>query len=356
MRLRMSFTVRPGAAAVALLCLTAVLAAPALAGNRIEVEIPSLSNGQPLKGELFTPDASDPRPAVIVLAPGRGAPERADFDFARDLAKNGYVALAVSYQANGGPIRGVASWSPRVTNDLVGVVNWLRARPEVGGRRVGTVGFSAGSHGLLLGAKHGAVAAMVVYYGGYNIRKFAKGGDKMPPTTRLPIDAAPDVSGAVLLLHGEKDDEISVKDAEEMRDALKAAGKTVELVVYPGAYHRFERGNVQGMSGDIGRTGFTYREDPAAAKDAFARTLAWFGTYLSAPSAASASASPSGGGGEPVGPTGRTPSQVISGSDKDGDGKVARSEFRGPPAAFEAIDADKDGFLTKQELISAYSK
>ena len=340
-----------------------------MAETRRAVEVPSITSGQPLTGILFTPDAAEPKPAIIVLAPGGGVPEPADERYARDLAKNGYVALAVSYQVNGVK-KGVASWSPRVTSDLVGVVNWLRALPEVGGKPVGTVGFSAGSHGLLLGARTPAVRAMVVYYGGYNIRKFAQGGQNMPKTTRIPIDAAPEVSGAVLLLHGDKDDEIPVKDAEETRDAMKSAGKTVELVVYPGAYHRFERGNVPGRSGDISGRGFTYREDPAAARDAFDRTLAWFGKYLASAPAASAGSdnnpvgstgrTPSqviaGGDDEPVGPTGRTPSQVIAGSDKDGDGRVSRAEFKGPAVAFDRIDADKDGFLTKTELRAAYSK
>ncbi|NQV54212.1 MAG: EF-hand domain-containing protein, partial [Rhodospirillales bacterium] len=36
--------------------------------------------------------------------------------------------------------------------------------------------------------------------------------------------------------------------------------------------------------------------------------------------------------------------------DADGDGRVARSEFTGPPNNFARIDADKDGFLTAQEF------
>jgi Ca2+-binding EF-hand superfamily protein len=35
--------------------------------------------------------------------------------------------------------------------------------------------------------------------------------------------------------------------------------------------------------------------------------------------------------------------------DKDGDGKVSKAEFTGPEALFGRIDADKDGFLTQEE-------
>ncbi len=36
--------------------------------------------------------------------------------------------------------------------------------------------------------------------------------------------------------------------------------------------------------------------------------------------------------------------------DKDGDMRVSKEEFTGPAPAFERLDADKDGFLTRQDL------
>ncbi len=39
--------------------------------------------------------------------------------------------------------------------------------------------------------------------------------------------------------------------------------------------------------------------------------------------------------------------------DKNGDGKVARDEFDGPPARFNLLDADKDGFVTLKEFRAA---
>jgi len=57
----------------------------------------------------------------------------------------------------------------------------------------------------------------------------------------------------------------------------------VELVVYPGAYHRFDRGPTARMSGNRTRDGFIYQYDEAAAKDAWKRTIGWFHTYLDSP-------------------------------------------------------------------------
>jgi Ca2+-binding EF-hand superfamily protein len=39
--------------------------------------------------------------------------------------------------------------------------------------------------------------------------------------------------------------------------------------------------------------------------------------------------------------------------DKDGDGRISRSEWQRNEQAFDRMDADKDGFLTKEELRSA---
>lgn len=39
--------------------------------------------------------------------------------------------------------------------------------------------------------------------------------------------------------------------------------------------------------------------------------------------------------------------------DQDGDGRVSRSEWQRSEQVFDRIDADKDGFLTKEELRSA---
>lgn len=51
-----------------------------------------------------------------------------------------------------------------------------------------------------------------------------------------------------------------------------------------------------------------------------------------------------GGGGPP------SPDMMIKRQDANGDGKLSRDEFRGPPQRFDMMDADKDGFLTKEEI------
>ncbi len=78
---------------------------------------------------------------------------------------------------------------------------------------------------------------------------------------------AAQITAPVLGLYGEADQGIPAADVREMEAALKAAGKTAEFVVYPGAPHAFHA---------------DYRPSyrPEAAKDGWSRCGAWFTKYL----------------------------------------------------------------------------
>ena len=52
---------------------------------------------------------------------------------------------------------------------------------------------------------------------------------------------------------------------------------------------------------------------------------------------------------------GRNPSAVLKKLDEDGDGRISKAEFRGPPQEFGKIDANEDGYLTKEELNAHFS-
>ena len=47
---------------------------------------------------------------------------------------------------------------------------------------------------------------------------------------------------------------------------------------------------------------------------------------------------------------------AIQENDKDGDGKISREEFSGPAEAFKTMDANGDGFVTKEELVVGIKK
>jgi len=244
------------------------------AQKREQVEIPTM-DGRTLSGVLFLPESGVPAPAVIVLHTAYGSVERFDEDYARELARQGFVTLAPNYIHSS---FGKRYWAPAITADMAALVDFLRQRPEGKDMPVGTVGFSLGSRGILLSACRPEVKAVVVYYGSFDVRK--EKGVGLAPTVPLPITVAGQVNAAVLLFHGDSDEEIPISSAREMKAALEAAGKKVELVEYKGVYHRFDRGPNDRMRGERTRKGYTYRKDEAAAKDAFSRTVTWLKEYL----------------------------------------------------------------------------
>jgi carboxymethylenebutenolidase len=225
-----------------------------------------------IHGTLFVPSAPSPAPGILMLHT-RGGLLSDDISYASDLSKEGFVSLVVDYL---NPQWGEQLQHPGYIDDLVRVIDFFQMRPEVQEKPLGVVGFSLGSKGVMLAARHKAIKAVVSYYGIYDLRLRNPGRQSYPP---MPVDVAPGVQAPVRLLHGTKDDETPLNQAESMRDALLKAGKVVEFVVYPGATHAFDRG-FRGRCGTAPH-GFYYCLDPKAKQDAWIRTLAWFRKYLS---------------------------------------------------------------------------
>ena len=94
-----------------------------------------------------------------------------------------------------------------------------------------------------------------------------------------PIGELDQLHVAALLLHGERDPEVPPEQIERMKQAMLARGLPVEVVFYPGAVHQFDRGS-EGGPGDRTSNGTPVAYNGSAAKDSYARTIAWFGTYL----------------------------------------------------------------------------
>jgi carboxymethylenebutenolidase len=84
-----------------------------------------------------------------------------------------------------------------------------------------------------------------------------------PVWPKSPVQLAPDMKAPVLGLYGEADQGIPVSQVEKMKDALKAAGKTAEIKIYPGAPHGFHADYRP-----------SYRKE--AAEDAWQRMESWF--------------------------------------------------------------------------------
>jgi carboxymethylenebutenolidase len=192
-------------------------------------------------------------------------------DVARRLAKLGAFAVAPDYYFRSGvdltkftdfkAIMPIVNAKPdaELVSDLDAAVAWAKGQ---GGNtsRLGIVGFCRGGRTVWVYAAHSdALKAGVAFYGSLV-------DPKNPVWPKSPIELAPDMKAPVLGLYGEADQGIPVAQVEEMKAALKAAGKTAEFKIYPGAPHAFHADYRP-----------SYRQE--AAEDAWKQTEAWFRKY-----------------------------------------------------------------------------
>lgn len=207
--------------------------------------------------ERFDPKVNGSHPAVMVIHGGVG-PEG---DWRKDgiidaLTAAGYVAFVPHYfEGSGG------KWAPsggatqlfaylRTLNDAAAFV---AQQPGVQKDGIGLVGFSLGGYVVLGLAEEeishpppqpsAQIKAVVETYGG--MPEFA--ADRM--TTMPPV----------LILHGETDELIPVKEAYALEKLLKSKSVTYEIKIYPHQGHGF---------------------DSATAEDANRRTVAFLKAHL----------------------------------------------------------------------------
>jgi carboxymethylenebutenolidase len=241
----------------ALAILVLLFAATAPAG---EQAITFKSGDELAAGLLVTPEGKGPFPATIVIQEWWGLNDWVK-DQARALAKEGYVALAVDlYRGKVATTQEDAHQlmmgtpPDRAIRDLRGAFRYLEARPDVKKDRVGAIGWCMGGrYSLQLATVEPALAAAVAYYGA-------------PPTDPAAIAA---IHAPVLGNYGGDDKGPTPEQALAFEAALKKAGRTVDVKVYPGAGHAFA--NVNNPWGG-------YRKE--AAEDAWARTTAFLAKHL----------------------------------------------------------------------------
>ncbi|KAA5837257.1 acyl-CoA thioester hydrolase [Saccharopolyspora hirsuta] len=136
-------------------------------------------------GDLHLPPGPGPHPGVILLGGSEGG--RPNPELGRFLAGKGFAVLGLAYFG----LPGLPPALDRIPVEYgTRAVDWLRARPEVSGGRVGVVGLSRGGEfALLLGAFSpgvGAVASVVgsgaVFPGAARVgSSWTHGGAELPP-------------------------------------------------------------------------------------------------------------------------------------------------------------------------------
>jgi carboxymethylenebutenolidase len=211
-------------------------------------------------GVLVTPEGKGPFPAVIVIQEWWGLNDWVKQQ-ARALAKEGYLALAVDlYRGKSTDKQEEAHQlmmglpQDRAIRDLQGAYAFLKPRADVKQDRIGAIGWCMGGrYTLLLATVEPTLAGAVAYYGA-------------PPTDPAAIAA---IKAPVMGNYGAEDKGPAPDQVKAFEDAMKKAGKTVDVKIYPGAGHAFA--NVNNPWGG-------YRKE--AAEDAWTRSGAFLAKYL----------------------------------------------------------------------------
>jgi carboxymethylenebutenolidase len=237
--------------------LAAVLADPRLARAAVAgLESVSITTegGRKVAAALALP-GTVPAPAVLLIHEWWGLNDQIKA-VAADLAKEGYVALAVDlYDGGVADTRdGARALMQQVdgaaaTDTLVSWIGWLRAHDKVGGG-IAAIGWCFGGSWSLSASVAAPVEATVVYYGRVN-------------RTAEDLET---LKGPVLGHFATRDKWINKEMVGGFEAAMRAAGKNVKSHWYE-ADHAFANPS-------------SARYDEEDAKKAWQRTLAFFEKHL----------------------------------------------------------------------------
>ena len=231
-----------------------------------EVKIPV--EGGEIPAYRAMPASGGPFPTVLVVHEIFGVHEHIK-DICRRLAKLGYFAVAPLLYSREGDVASMSDTQQiiakvvakvpdnQVASDLDATVAWAKSTGKADTTKLGITGFCWGGREVWLYAAHNpSVKAGVAWYGPL----------QLPPSDlrpKNPVDVVQLINVPVLGLYGGKDIGIPVAQIEQMRAALKAVGKSSEIVIYLDAGHGFNA---------------DYRPsyNPQAATDGWKRMQAWF--------------------------------------------------------------------------------
>ena len=213
------------------------------------------SQGDTITAYQARPAEDGVYPAVLVCHENRGLTPHIR-DVARRFAKEGYVALAVdllsreggtaAHEADAVPGLLTDAGAGRHVADFVAAAEYLQGLEFVDPDRIGMIGFCFGG-GITwrVATALPTLKAAVPFYG---------------PAPEL--DQVPNIKAAVFGVYAELDERIGA-GVPDLEAALKDAGTTYQIKIYPGVNHAFHND-----------TGERYDEEQAT--QAWLDTLAWF--------------------------------------------------------------------------------
>jgi dienelactone hydrolase/catechol 2,3-dioxygenase-like lactoylglutathione lyase family enzyme len=213
------------------------------------------ADGIPMGGYLFRPlSGRPPHPALLMLH-GFAGHAAMNVGLARDAVAAGFAVLSLSLRGWLGS-QGESDQGLRQPDDVALAVDWLAQRPFVDPKRIALFGISLGGQvALLAAARRARVRAVAAYCPGTDLPGLYESNPYMRAylddlcgpddvthaglLVRSPVHHADDIDVPVLLIHGDKDDNVPVEHSLRMAEALRRRGRSAEAYVVAGATHYF---------------------------------------------------------------------------------------------------------------------
>jgi dipeptidyl aminopeptidase/acylaminoacyl peptidase len=208
-----------------------------------------VSQGLSVKGLLAVPKGNGRKPAILYLRGGIKNVGMVRTARIVELASKGFIVLAPFYRGNKGG-EGREDFAGDDLNDAITAFQLLKESDFVNHNHIHLFGFSRGGVMALLTEQHVQSACSVVTWGGVSdmvltyeervdLRKMMKrviGGtpNKLPQEyeKRSAIQHIHKIYCPVLIIHGEKDSQVSVEHAYKLQKELERNSKHYDCWIY----------------------------------------------------------------------------------------------------------------------------
>jgi dipeptidyl aminopeptidase/acylaminoacyl peptidase len=261
-------------------------------GPRERLQIPT-KDGFQLEAELVLPpdlDTSKKYPVWFMTYGGPHAPTVSDSwmggrmqDHA--MAHEGFIVFRMDPRSASGK-GAISTWTAykhlgvQELEDIKTAINWLKKKPYVDGSRIGMAGHSYGGYITAYAMTHcdlfaaGIAGAPVTDWRDYDsiyTERYMGLPQDNPDGYNVSsvVQAAANLHGKLLILHGAIDDNVSLRNTMRLVEALQDANKDFELMIYPSSRHGIFGAHYTRLQRDfIRRTLGTPKADrPSSASD-----------------------------------------------------------------------------------------
>jgi dienelactone hydrolase len=265
---------------------------PALAGRTLAQMKPiqyRASDGTMIPGYLTLPPGSDGKGLPAIVMPHGGPSSRDEWGFdwlVQFYAARGFAVLQPNFRGSAGlgetwfEKNGFQSWRTAV-GDVDDAARWLVSSGVAAKDKLAIVGWSYGGYvalqsGVLDPGLFKAIVAIApvtdlaklktdhLRYSDYAIVS-AMIGEGPHVNAGSPAQHASDITAPVLMFHGDLDLNVNITQSELMESRLKGAGKSVELVKFPGLQHSLTNGDARTLL--LGRSDAFLRKSLGIAGD-----------------------------------------------------------------------------------------